>query len=1382
MGFHRYCRCVAFVVLGLLAAAPGSAQTPVNFDLFFESQEGDPIGDGETKTYTEADGTVSVTSSATTVNVRIAGPSFSFSWEATFSAPGGILPGVYNTARRSSFGSFGNGLSFSGSGGFCSNPTGRFVVLEAEYGPAGITRFAADFEQHCEDAAPGLFGAIRYNSTISSLSPFGGSYPVYDLTIPTPSHGTVTSTGGLNCGTAGAACAETFGAATSVNLTATPDSGYIFAGWTEDCRGGLSTVVHVNGPKRCGALFELAASPQPRTLVVFDSQAGDAAGGGKQNVYSLVNSRITAQMNGDGSAVTFTVVSVDATREVSWTVTASAPVGSVLTVGTYEGALQFSGQRPGLQVQFCGSSFGRFVVRELVRGPGATVLRAAVDVENHCSGADPGFFGAIRFNATDTSTSPFGGSYPVYRLTVTPAAGGTISGGGLLCGTGGSACELAPSTPTPVTISAVPDAGYVFAGWTGGSCLGASSTTVRINSIKLCSAVFEPLVTASPRSRAFFDYMPGAKSAGSPASQEALSALASQWTVFRSSQSGSTIEFQVASLSSSGFTSTHRLSFSAPQGQTLQTGVTYAATRYPFPSATPGMDVTGGCNRLTGRFVIRELSVLSNGTVERAAIDFEQHCNDIDPAVFGSVRYNSTLDAVPFNGDYPRYRFVVPRPVHGRVTGAGLDCGAASAQCQADFSGPTNISITAVASAGYEFGGWSGPCYGGETITFRVNTVRTCAPLFQTTAAVPRALLRMAGQPGDAILRGRTEVYSLPNSLWNVFVSSSGQQVSFDVYGLTDNGETRWGLTFRAPTGQTLAPGTYTNASGFSSGGLPTLQIFGGGSCSIAGSSFTIRHLVLGAQSKVMRAAIDFEAHCDTISSPAVLGTIEYVEASDASRLTLDKTSLSFTSTSSGNDIGQTTAPQQVRLSQTAGANVAWTVSSSESWLRVTPASGSGPATLTVSIQPVGLVGVATHTGTITVSAGTEALPPVTVNWTLLPEGGAAPFGSFDTPIAMTPDLTGAVALTGWALDDVEVTGVQIWRQSHPADPPVVVFQGPGPRNGKVFVGDATLVDGARPDVEALYNLPNRSRAGWGYMLLTRGLIWDGSGLFTVHAIATDRDGHLTEIGSTAFSINNALATKPFGTIDTPGQGVTVSGRYANTGWVLTPNSGASIAPGNVRVVIDGAFVAGVPSVAAREDITAFFPTFDASQAGRGLFIDTTAFADGVHTIAWLAIDSTGQAEGIGSRYFRVANGGAGAVVAAARAAARPVPGASAAAVDEAVQAMSPILVRRGFDPAAPFDVVYGSSDPYAVDFEELDRIEVRIPEATGGRATAYLRAMRELRPLPAGASFDAARGVFTWQPGAGYIGRYDIVVVVQDRQGTPVRYEVQVTLQPRRK
>lgn len=92
------------------------------------------------------------------------------------------------------------------------------------------------------------------------------------------------------------------------------------------------------------------------------------------------------------------------------------------------------------------------------------------------------------------------------------------------------------------------------------------------------------------------------------------------------------------------------------------------------------------------------------------------------------------------------------------------------------------------------------------------------------------------------------------------------------------------------------------------------------------------------------------------------------------------------------------------------------------------------------------------------------------------------------------------------------------------------------------------------------------------------------------------------------------------------------------TGWVLTPNAGATIPAANVRVAIDGVFLPDVPSVSDRADITSGFAAFNTSGAGRGVFIDTTKFANGVHTIGWLVTDSTGEADGIGSRFFTINN------------------------------------------------------------------------------------------------------------------------------------------------
>jgi hypothetical protein len=1373
------------VFLVVLFPARASADTGT---LFIDSQAGDVVGAGTPRTFTHSTTEpFSFSSSTNRVSAGQSNVSFTNSWGLELSVPtgGSLVPGTYITARR--FTSF-NGLNFTMAGRSCTTITGRFVVIEAVYGANGsVTSFAADFEQHCDDADAGLFGAIRFNSAIAPI-PFGGSYPSYAMTVATPGHGNIFSTGALNCGSAGTDCQEVFGAAQTVALTATPESGYQFAGWTDDCSGGAAITLHVNGPKQCSARFELIASPDPRTLIVIDSQPGDFVGGGKAQVYSPANSRISIPTLGfTGTSLSFSVAAVDPTDTLSWTFNMGSANVEALHEGTYSGALSFASLRPSLQVRGVSSctSSGRFIIRELVLGSGGTVARAAVDIEHHCSSNDAGLFASIRFNST-VDTVPFGGVYPVYRLTLAPPAHGTISGaipgGTLTCGTSGSACLFEPASPVSVTLTATPDAGYLFGGWIG-DCTGATTATVRVNTIRDCSAAFEPLTTTTPRSVAIIDWMPGARGTGSTALKEVFSPAATGWRV-TSQQHGRTIEASITVLQPEGFTTTRRLSFSAPAGQVLQVPDAYAATWFPFASATPGMDVDFACSALTGRFVVRDIAIASDGSVARAAIDFEEHCDDRDPGIFGSLRYNSTVDALPFGGDYPRYRvaIAVSLPVHGRVTGPGLDCGTNTTVCQAEYTAVRQAILTATPDPGFGFAGWRGACHGGTTISLNVNGVKDCVADFEPLTAQTRTRLTLVSQLGESILQGRTEIYSLNNSSWSASRFVDGTRVQFQVAGLVDRQERNWTLTFATRTGVPLAPGTYTNAdNSFSSGSTaPFMEVSGLGFCTVVGSTFTVRELLFDTNFNVVRAAIDFEQHCTSAGSPPLTGSILYQSAVDGATLALDKTALSFSSVITNGTITATTAAQTVRLSQTSGAGISWTAVPSAPWLQVTPSSGTGPATLTISVQPAAAPN-GTSQGTITVTpVGSSPLPPVTVTMTVLAATTSPPFGRFETPIALTQNVSGAIALTGWALDDVEVTELQIWRQPHPSEPPAAIFQGPGPANGKVFIGNATFIDGARPDIEAAFALPNRSRAGWGYMMLTRGLVWDGQGLFTLHAIAVDREGNVREIGSTSLSVNNALATQPFGTIDTPGQGALASGVYGNTGWVISPNAGATIPAANVRVMIDGVFLPGVPSTAPRSDITAIFPQFDASEAGRGLVIDTRAYADGIHTIAWVVTDSQGHTDGIGSRFFRIANGGVGSLRAAERAASRAVPGVSADLVDAAPSAMSALQVRRGFDDKAPFETLQGSSDQFAVIGDELDRIEMRLPPADGVTYTGYLRALGELRPLPPGAALDRATGAFTWQPAAGFIGDYDFVFVAEGRSGVVSRHEVRVTLNPR--
>ena len=108
-----------------------------------------------------------------------------------------------------------------------------------------------------------------------------------------------------------------------------------------------------------------------------------------------------------------------------------------------------------------------------------------------------------------------------------------------------------------------------------------------------------------------------------------------------------------------------------------------------------------------------------------------------------------------------------------------------------------------------------------------------------------------------------------------------------------------------------------------------------------------------------------------------------------------------------------------------------------------------------------------------------------------------SPFGSLDTPVEGAMNLSGAIAVTGWALDDVGVARVQIYRDPVAGE------------SGFVYVGDARFVDGARPDVEAAFRgAPSASRAGWGLMILSNLLPGGGNGIFRMHAVAEDAEGN----------------------------------------------------------------------------------------------------------------------------------------------------------------------------------------------------------------------------------------------------------------------------------
>jgi hypothetical protein len=344
--------------------------------------------------------------------------------------------------------------------------------------------------------------------------------------------------------------------------------------------------------------------------------------------------------------------------------------------------------------------------------------------------------------------------------------------------------------------------------------------------------------------------------------------------------------------------------------------------------------------------------------------------------------------------------------------------------------------------------------------------------------------------------------------------------------------------------------------------------------------------------------------------------------------LTLSRSTVYATTLTTGT---ARSAPQVVRVSGEPGEIPTFTATSPTDFVEIVPSPDGRSFTVGLKPQPY-MPGVQSATVIVTPTPGqgytTSTLTlQVTANH---PGTTTAPIGSFDTPAELQV-VTGEVGVTGWAVDDVGVASVSIYRS------PVA-----GEADEPVFIGTATPVEGARPDVETVHGtIPGSSQAGWGYMLLSNFLPNGGNGIVTLHAIVTDLDGHKTSLGTRRIDCRNGGATTPFGTIDTPLQGQTVSGTVVNFGWALSPDPNKFIPTdgSTIEVVIDNVIVGNPTYNNPRADIAGLFPGLANTSGPVGYFyIDTTRLTNGVHTIAWIVRDNTGAATGMGSRFFTVAN------------------------------------------------------------------------------------------------------------------------------------------------
>jgi hypothetical protein len=325
-----------------------------------------------------------------------------------------------------------------------------------------------------------------------------------------------------------------------------------------------------------------------------------------------------------------------------------------------------------------------------------------------------------------------------------------------------------------------------------------------------------------------------------------------------------------------------------------------------------------------------------------------------------------------------------------------------------------------------------------------------------------------------------------------------------------------------------------------------------------------------------------------------------------------------------------------------------------------------------------------------------------------------------------------------------------------------------------IFIGDGVFVGGARPDVAGAFpGYPNNSRAGWGYMLLTNFLPNGGNGTFTLHAVVEDGVGNQVTLGTKTIICDNANAVKPFGAIDTPTQGGTASGSsFINWGWVLTPKpNNIPIDGSTINVYVNGVNLGHPVYNIYRQDIAALFPGYANSNGAAGYFyLDTTGYADGVHTIQWTAADNHGNKDGIGSRYFTIQNTGNDSIAMSRGQGGLPPcfqdwqgQGRGQAFLLHKLRPLlpvdpsfsEPIYLKKGFNEnAAPQKIYPNKNGIIHVEIRELERVEIHFNNPT-----------QDISPLPIGSTLDTKRGIFYWSPGPGFLGEYRLFFMTGDKK-----------------
>jgi endo-1,4-beta-D-glucanase Y len=334
----------------------------------------------------------------------------------------------------------------------------------------------------------------------------GGTGTTFALTVTKAGTGTGTVTSnpaGVSCG---ATCSASFAAATNVTLTATPDAGSTFTGWSGACTGTGTCAVAMSAAQSVTATF--AGSPTPYALTV--TKAGTGTGtvsstpvgvscGTTCSASFAASTSVTltatpdagstfAGWSGACSGTGTCAVAMSAAQSVTATFTANPNTYTLTVTKAGTGTGTVSSTPAGVSCgTTCSASFAASTSVTLTATPDAGSTFAGWS--GACSGTGTC---AVAMSAAQSVTATFTANPTTYALSVTRggAGTGTVSStpAGVSCGT---TCSASFASGTVVTLTATAGSGSSLTGWSG-ACSGTAATcTVTMSAARSVTATFD---------------------------------------------------------------------------------------------------------------------------------------------------------------------------------------------------------------------------------------------------------------------------------------------------------------------------------------------------------------------------------------------------------------------------------------------------------------------------------------------------------------------------------------------------------------------------------------------------------------------------------------------------------------------------------------------------------------------------------------------------------------------------------------------------------------------------------------------------------------------------------------------------------------------------